>query len=307
VGAGRRAQAVSRPTWHWLLLLGQVAMWGSAFLLIKLAVAGMGPATVVALRLLIATVVLLTIVLASGRRLPLTRAHLGYFAAIAVTGNCLPFWLIAWSEQWVGAGLAGILMAIMPLSTLALAHLFVEGERTNPVQVVGFALGFAGIVVLVGPDAVAEVRGTGSSVFWAEAALLGAAICYAASTVLARKRPPAEPLVAAAGIMLAGALIMAPVAWFTEAPGAIDPTGTPAVAVLVLGTVCTALAGVTFLRIVDVAGPTFLSLINYLIPVWALLGSMVFLHERAEPRALVALGLILAGIGLAETLGRRAR
>ena len=200
---------MTRPLWHWLLLLGQVAMWGSAFLLIKVAVAEAGPATVVAGRLVIAAGVLGAIVVVTRRRVPLTRRHVTYYVAIAVTGNCLPFWLIAWGEQRVGAGLAGILMAVMPLTTLLLAHLFVAGERTNLAQIAGFLLGLLGLTILVGPDALAELRGTGT-VFWAELALVGAAMSYATCAVVSRNRPPGDPLGAATGTMVVAAAIIVP-------------------------------------------------------------------------------------------------
>lgn len=293
-----------RPLAHWLLLLALVAMWGSAFLLIKVAVASLGPSTVVAGRLVVGAAALLVVVYATGRRLPRASRHWAYFSILAVTGNCLPFWLIAWGEQSVGAGLAGILMAIMPLSTLMLAHFFVAGERMNPKKVLGFGLGFLGIVLLVGPDAAGELKGSGT-VFWAEMAMLAAAVSYAGNSVLSRNRPRADPIVAAAATLLVGSIIMTPVALLTEQPLHGGVAAGPILAVVVLGLFCTALATVTFFKIIDLAGPTFLSLINYLIPLWALLGSMVFLGEKTTFRTLIALAFILAGVALAETLGRR--
>lgn len=295
---------MSRPVSHWLLLFALVAMWGSAFLLIKVAVAEIGPSTVVAGRLLLAALVLIVVVILSGRSIPWSGRSLFFYFAIAVAGNCLPFWLITWGEQEVGAGLAGVLMAIMPLTTLVLAHFFVEGERLNRIKFLGFLIGFLGIVILVGPDALREWQGTGTA-FRAQLAIIAAAVCYAANTIIARKRPRADPLVSAAGTLIAGSLLMTPLALATESPWQVDLTGTAALAVLILGLVSTALATVTFFKVIDLAGPTFLSLINYLIPVWALFGAITFLDEQAEWSAFLALALILAGIALAETLGRR--
>lgn len=291
---------MGRPLSHWLLLFALVAMWGSSFLLIKVAVADLSPTLVVAGRLLIAALVLLAAAILTGRRLPRSPRHYGYFAMLALVGNCLPFWLIAWGEQHVGAGVAGILMAVMPLTTLLLARWTVVGERLTPSRTAGFLLGFLGVGILVGPDALSELRGAGT-VFWAQAAMLAASICYALNTIVARHRPRTDPLVAATGTLIAASMIMVPVAALTEDLWAVDLSSSALTTVILLGLVSTALATITFFKLIDIAGPTFLSLINYLIPLWALLGSILILGETADWRALVALALILTGVALAES------
>jgi drug/metabolite transporter (DMT)-like permease len=92
--------------------------------------------------------------------------------ALALAGNCVPFWLISFGLQRIDSGLAGILMGIMPLTTMVLAHFFVPGERLNTTKAIGFMVGFGGLVMLIGPAALAELRGEGRSSciswrFWA--------------------------------------------------------------------------------------------------------------------------------------------
>ncbi len=278
-------------------------MWGSAFLLTKVAVSALPPETVVASRLVIAAVILTTLMLAMGKGLPGTRRHWLFFLAMAVMGNALPFWLISWGQQRIDGGLAGILMAVMPLTTLLLAHVFVAGERLNRARSAGFLLGFLGIVVLMGPEALLELRGSGT-VLLSELAVLGGAVCYAINTIVARRRPADDPLSTAAGVVLLASAIMIPLALVgTPVPVAEIPVNA-AIAVGVLGVVSTALATVVYFRLVSAAGPTFVSLINYLIPLWALLGGVIFLDERPEWTALAALALILSGIALSEIKGR---
>jgi drug/metabolite transporter (DMT)-like permease len=292
-----------RPLLHWVLLLALVAMWGSSFMLTKVAVSALSPSSVVAGRVAIATVILGIAMVFVGRRLPRWGRHWVFFIAMAVMGNCLPFWLISWGQRGIDSGLAGILMAVMPLATLVLAHVFVEGERLTPARAAGFATGFAGVVVLIGPEAVMEVAGAGSHLL-SELAVLGGALCYAVATIIARRRPDGDALVAATGVAIAASAIMAPMA-MASAAAAGGPLVSPIpaaslAAVAILGVVSTALATVVYFKLIALAGPSFLSLINYLIPLWAVLVGMAVLDERPDWTALAALALVLLGIALSE-------
>ena len=294
--------APTRPLLHWLLLVALVAMWGSSFLLTKVALAAVPPAGLVAARLVIAAAVLAGLLLVLRRAWPRSPRLWGFFLAMAITGNALPFLLIAWGQQRIDSGLAGILMAVMPLTTVVLAHFF-AGERLTGRRVAGFALGFLGIVVLVGPEALLELGGTGTALL-SELSVLGGALCYAANTIIARRRPESDPLVATAGVMVVASLLMVPLAVGSGVPAPGEMTLAAALAVLALGLVSTALATVVYFKLITVAGPTFLSLINYLIPLWAVAVGMIFLGEQPQWSALAALALILTGIGLSES-GRR--
>ena len=295
---------MTRPLGHWLLLFALVAMWGSAFMLTGIAVRGFSPTALVAIRLAIAAVLLTGMVVARGHWLPRTRRFWLFSIAITLAGNCVPFWLISFGQQRIDSGLAGILMGIMPLTTMVLAHFFVRGERLNRTKAVGFVVGFIGLVALIGPEALLELRGQGTELRY-QLAVLGGAVCYAINTIVARHRPPADPLVAAAGVMLAGSALMLPIG---GAPASAQLVGAPAMplaAMLALSIVATAIATVVFLQLVAIAGPSFTSFINYLVPVWALLMGVIFLGEEPGLRVVIALALILAGIALGEVGARR--
>jgi drug/metabolite transporter (DMT)-like permease len=289
----------SRPLAHWLLLLALVAMWGSSFMFTSIAVNALPPATVVAARLSIAAIGLGGVLIYRRRRLPASPVHWRFFVICAVVGNVLPFWLISWGQQHIPSGLAGLLMAIMPLTTLVLAHLFVEDERLSGIRVLGFAIGFSGIVVLVGPNVLLELRGVGS-VLLAELAVLAGAVCFAANAIISRRRPATAPLEAAAGVVLASSLLMVPLAAAADRPWQLSLTAPAAVAVAFLGIVSTGIATVVYFRLISIAGPSFLSLINYLIPIWAMALGVVALGEQPGWSAVVALILILSGIALSE-------
>jgi drug/metabolite transporter (DMT)-like permease len=295
---------MSRPITHWLLLFALVAMWGSAFMMTGIAVRDFSPTVLVTVRLIMSAVLLGGLVLLRGMRFPILGRFWLFSLLIALAGNCVPFWLISFGQQRVESGLAGILMGIMPLTTMVLAHFFVPGERLNVIKATGFAIGFTGLVVLLGPAALLELKGQGNTLLY-ELAILGGAVCYAIQAIVARHRPSADPLVAAAGVMVMGSLVMLPIgAAGAPAELAAAPVG-PLWALLALAVVATSIATVVFLKLVTVAGPSFTSFINYLIPVWAVLMGMLFLGERPGVAAMVALALILSGIGLGEVGSRR--
>ena len=162
---------------------------------------------------------------------PVGRAWLPY-VVLAVVGNCLPFWFITWGQKSIDSALAGILMAIMPLTTLLLAHFFVAGERMTRNRVAGFLLGFMGIVVLMGPAALAGLGGSPIEIL-AQLSVLAGALCYAANGVIIRVTLKGDVMVASAAIIAIAAVISVPVALVVDQPWRLAP-GWTAVSILAL-------------------------------------------------------------------------
>lgn len=295
---------------EWGLLILLVALWGSSFMLVRVSLDAFTPVAVTAGRLLIGAGVLLLVLALTRRRVPGSARTWAFFLAMAVIGNALPFFLIAWGQASIPSGLTGILMAVMPLVVLVLAHFFVAGERLTPRRLAGFALGFLGVVVLTGPEALAAIVGADAALA-SQLAVLGAALCYGVAAIVARRGPPLNPVVTAAAVLsIAGILTGLGLVAGGMAGGAKavvhDPvTLWPGLALAALGALSTGLATVVYFTLVARAGPTFLSLINYLIPVWAVVLGALVLGERLPPRAFAALGLILAGVVLARWQFRR--
>ena len=280
----------------WGMLFGLTVTWGSAFMLTKIAVGGIPPDLIAAGRLLIAALLLLPIAWIWGAR-PQASPKLRVFVLlIAVFGYALPLSLISWGQAFISSGLAAILMAVMPLATLSLAHFFVPGERLTPHRIAGFALGFAGVAVLVGPVAWSDLS-NGQSPLLPMLAVLGGAMSYAISSILARLRPSGDALFTGAATTSLAALMMLPTGLLgltTRTPP--TPSATQGTALVLLGVVSTALAALIYFRLVKQAGPAFVSQLNYLIPLWALGCGLLFLGEQPEIKHLLALGLIFAGI-----------
>lgn len=290
------------------MLLSLTLMWGTSFLLTKIAVGGLPPDLVVAGRLVLATLLLVPAAWLLATRPVAGRRLWVFYVLIAVFGNVLPFSLIAWGQTFIASGLAGILMAIMPLATLGLAHFLVPGEHLTRYRAAGFVLGFAGVVVLMGPDAFSDLA-NGQGHLLPMLAVLGGAISYAVSSILARLRPTSDALFSAASTISLASLMMVPVVVLTgdvtgDAAVQVAPETPHLIAVALLGVFATAIATIVYFKLVKSAGPSFVSQLNYLIPLWAVGVGMLFLGEEPEPNHLYALGLILCGI-LVTQLERR--
>ena len=136
----------------WLTLAALMVVWGSSFFMTKIAVTHINPVWVMALRLAVAGVFLLGFALATGCVLPREMKLWGWFAWLGLIGNAVPFFLISWGTQFVTSGLSGVLMGAIPLMVIVLAHFLLTDEKLNVMKSAGFAVGFAGLLIVLGID-----------------------------------------------------------------------------------------------------------------------------------------------------------
>ncbi|MEE8500087.1 MAG: DMT family transporter [Kiloniellales bacterium] len=288
----------------YLLLLLLSAIWGSSFLFIKLAVAAIPPMTLVAGRLGLAALALLLFLAATGRRLPRDWGIWRGFLVVAAIGNVVPFFLINWGEVTVDSSLAAILLATTPLATIVLAHAFTPDERLTPLKGLGVMVGFGGIVVLVGPDALAGFGREAVS----QLAIVGAACCYAVTGVFVRRSRLIElpAAVTATGVLVTAAVIAVPLALVIDRPWELPAPSTGALLALgVLALLCTSAAFLILFRLLATTGATFVSLLNYLAPVFGVSWGALLLGEPLHLEVLGALALILLGLVLTQARGRQ--
>ena len=170
-------------------------------------------------------------------------------------------------------------------------------------KVIGFGIGFVGTIVLIGLDA---FQLSGAS--WepiARLACVGAACCYAIGAIITRLCPPTSNMgFAAAGLILATLLIV-PVALVVEGVPTVAPMKAM-LGVAFLGLFTTALATIMLVTVINSAGPSFLSLVNYQVPIWAVIFGVVLLGETLPAQFIYALGLILVGVAISQ-IKKRAR
>ena len=269
-----------------------VALWGSSFLFTAVSVDTVDPISVVFFRLVLGALVLALVVFARELSFPRSARVWGGFLLMAIAGNALPFFLISWGQQTIDSGVAGMIMAIMPLITMILAHYFVEGETLNRYKLLGFALGITGVTLLLGP-----VFAGGGRALISGIAIFTAASCYAVNAILIKRLPRFSPMVGACGVLIMASLVMLPF-WLLLAPQNNSISQGSMLSVIWLGIGPTGVATIVLFSVIDRAGPTFLSTINYLIPVVAFFCGAWLLSEPVSWHHFAALAAILGGIAI---------
>lgn len=278
---------------NWFLLMCLVLLWGTSFMFVSISVETVDPVTVVFFRVFIAALILTAVVFIKGQRFPMTKKNWLAFLVMGLAGNVFPFFLITWGQLSVNSGIAGMIMAVMPLMTMLLAHYLIEGENLNRYKIIGFVFGITGITILLGP----VFEGGGRAVFGGIAIFI-AASSYAVNTILVKRLPGFNPMVGAAGVMICASLIMLPIWLLKTTPGFDELSLRSINSVVWLGIGPTAIATLILFAVIERAGPTFLSTINYMIPVVAFFAGAYVLSEPVEWSSIFALAIILSGIAL---------
>lgn len=291
----------------WATVLGLAVIWGGAFFFIELGLRGFAPLTLVCARLALAAVALWIALRASGGRLPRGRGVWAGLLLLGLLNNVMPLTLFTWSQTRIDSGLASILNATVPIWGVLAAHLLTHDDRATPQRVAGVALGFAGVVLMIGWDALA---GFGANIV-PQLACLVAALFYALAGVWGRHLglQGIGPLAIATGSIALAALMMLPFAlvvdqpWNAAAPGAVS-----VIALVALALGSTALGYALFFRLLASAGATNSMLVTFLIPVTAVLLGWLALGERLAPQHFAGMGLIaLALVALDGRAWRRLR
>jgi drug/metabolite transporter (DMT)-like permease len=282
---------------HWAMLGYLCIFWGFAFLLITLALDSFPPLTLVTVRLVVGAAMLYLIMRWQGLSLPRERRWWQYFVALSIMGNLLPFTLISWAEIHIPSSQAGLLMALMPISTMVLAHYFVAHERLTPLRILGVAAGFVGVTILVGGDALAGLGGTS---LVAQVAVVVATFAYAVNTVYAKRLPPLNGLVMATGSLIVSTLIILPFSLVVDQPWLLQTNVSSWAAVLTLGLFSTGLATWIYFVVVYDCGPSFLSLSNYIIPALSFAAGAILLAEPVNAWQFLGLVAICMGIAISR-------
>ena len=277
--------------WAALGLLSLI--WGATFLFGRIAIAELPPLTLTLARVAIAAIVLNIVLMFMSTNYRQTQTMWTNFAIMGVLNNIIPFGLIFYGQQEIGAGLASIINAMTPIWTLIIAHLATSDEKMSGQKTLGILFGFAGVGVLIGLDA---FNGFGSSVV-AQIAVLGATISYGFAAVFGRRFVGVPPVQTARGQLTMSSLILLPLTLFIDQPWALQtPSLQTILSVLALAIVCTAFAYILYFRILQSAGAVNAALVTFLIPPSAILLGILFLGETLALREIAGIVLIMTGL-----------
>lgn len=275
-------------------------IWGSTWLVIKIGYGGLGPFNVAALRFLLAGLVLTPVVPALGARWPVGRTEWNLVLVVGLVLFAGDYGLIYWGEQFLDSGLTSILFATLPIVTMALAHVYMPGERVTSRKLGGTLLAFSGVVALFGDRVRLDPANAGPML-----AIVISTVCAAAGAIASKRYGlQLHPAALNAPAMLVGAVALGGVS-LVAGDGLRLPsdlaTWSAVTYLAVAGSVVTFLVFFSLLKTWSVMSLSFISVFT---PAIALVLGFVFLDER--PTLWTALGatLVLAGVTIALTDSR---
>lgn len=295
--------ATNRPMTarEWGMLLTLSLVWGGSFFFNEIAVRQLPVFTVVVCRVALAAVILLAVLRLTGQRLPRSGKVWAAFFGMGMLNNVIPFSLIVAGQQSVASGVASILNAATPLFGVIFAHLLTQDEKLTPLKLAGVIVGFLGVAVMIGPDAISGLGGN----LAAQMMILAGAASYAFAGIFGRrfKAMGVSPMATATGQVIASSIILLPLVLVIDRPWTLPAPGWDAIAALIgVAAISTAFAYFLYFRILASAGATNLLLVTFLIPISAILLGTAFLSEALLPRQIA--GMALIGLGLSLIDGR---
>jgi len=285
------------------LLLLLTGLWGSSFLFIEIALDGVEPTVLIALRLLTAALVLVPFLALRQGAAAFRQLRAGWqpVVVLGAINAAIPFTLIAWGQKHIDSGIAAIANASVPIFVALLAIRFRPSEKVTGSRAVGIAAGIIGVAILAG----ANPEGG----WWAVAgtlAVVAASFLYAAGALYAQTHVEnLEPMLLVTGSTIVGTLLLAPLA-VAQAPGSM-PGWKVWLAIAVLGIGGMAIGQYVYYVLVKTHGSTKAALVTYVLPGMALVLGIVFLDEPLTIAAVVGLALVLLGVALGSGMLRPSR
>ncbi|MFQ6550261.1 DMT family transporter [Aestuariibius sp. 2305UL40-4] len=288
------SQSPQNPVLEIALLVLLSFLWGASFTLIEVAIDTIPPATIVFGRLVIGAALLVVLALWSGVAFPRSMTRWGALLIQGILQSALPFTLISWGQKHIDSGLAGLLNTTPPLFVFLIGFFLLKDRSAGTRQVLGISLGFAGVLVIMGPAAFA---GEGSSVL-GQLAVTGASLSYAVAAIYAKRFSDQPPVLTAACSMAFAALLMGPVSFWVGDPLSLEPTAPAIAAVIAMGVFSTAIAMAIYFRLVRTLGPLGVTTGSYIRAGFSVVLGVALLGEALSPTLIAGLVMIFAGVAI---------
>lgn len=283
----------------WLLIGILSILWGGAFFLIEVGLRSYPPITLVFMRLVLAVPPMWIAMRLMGQRLPSEARVWGLLAVVGALNCALPFILFFWGQQYLDSGYASILNATTPLWGVITAHFLTSDEKATPARILGVLIGMAGIVVMVGPEA---MKGLSNNLL-AQIACIVSTIFYSFAAIYGRRLSQTEltPMAVATGQTMMAALMMVPVVVLVDQPWTMAaPRLDSTLAGLTLALLSTALAYTLYFRLIDRSGASNAQLVAFLMPILAVILGIAFLGESLSGGQIAGAALIAIGLAILD-------
>ena len=284
---------------NFTLLFILSAIWGSAFIAIKISVESVNPISIASLRLIIASLFLLSIFFYKKYIFDLNFRTIIFIILIGIIGNIIPFFLINWSEQFIQSNTAALLLSIAPIFTLLLSPLLTKDDNFTLLKLVSIIIGLLGVFFIIGFDTLNNFRDTESHLI-PKFSIIVAAMGYVVSSILAYNLKNINTVTLTTFVITAAAIISIPFMIYAELFYPSSFNGTSFLTIIYLGLFPTAIAFQLRFHIISKAGPIFLSYVAYLIPAFGILWGYIFLKEKISFSIAVGVILILIGVFISQ-------
>ena len=283
---------MKQPTLTDYIFLTVLALiWASAFFNIKISTYSFGPTTIAFLRVFFGSLPVLLLCYLKNIKIEAFSKDWYWFASIGFINLVVPFFLIAYGVKSVQSNLAAILMSTTPLSSTVLGHFYTKNEKFNLMKTIGVLIGFAGIVYLFSDKLVINENNFVSALL----ILLGST-CYVIGGVLTLKISKKKNENVTCSILLWATIILLPLVLIFDEPWNLNPRLDSTISVIHLGIVSTGIAWLLRFRILKKNGLIFQSQVAYLIPIFGIILSYIFLKEVITFKVLVSLVAVVFGI-----------
>tara|TARA_A100001234_G_scaffold154873_1_gene136497 strand:+ start:1030 stop:1911 length:882 start_codon:yes stop_codon:yes gene_type:complete len=286
---------------NWFLLILLSAIWGGAFTLNKIALDTFTPEVIVAGRLISGSIFLVVLIYFLYKKFTINISQLNYYLFMSLVGIVIPFIAIITGQKNIDSAMAGILMATMPISTILLSHIFLEDEKMNQQKFIGFVISFLGVFVLIYRKDL-FVDNSISETFESQLLVILGATLYAFAAIYGKKYKITDPLSASTGTILFATFFMTIYLIFIDQSNPSYSALFLDINILLLGILCTAIATIIYFQILQTEGASFLSIMNFLIPLWAILFGIIILEDQFSWNYIIGLIVILFGIKLANSV-----
>ena len=285
---------------NWFLLILLSAIWGGAFTLNKIALDLYTPEVIVAGRLIVGSAFLIVLIYFIYKRFSFNLSQLNYYLFMSLVGIVIPFIAIINGQRNIDSAMAGILMATMPITTILLSHFFLVDEKINQQKFIGFLISFFGVFILIYREDLFINNSFSTTLISQLQVMLGSTL-YSIAAIYGKKYKMTDPVSASTGTILFATFFMLIYLIFIDESNVSIPMLLVNYNILLLGILCTAIATIIYFQILQTAGASFLSIMNFLIPLWAILFGILILNDAFSWNYIFGLIIILSGIKLANS------